>query len=768
MRRHSPLFTPASEDDVINDTVSPREPVPAMSTRLLAAALLSLVAALLSASAGTTVSASAVPTLFSVRAGIPQTLAAGAQSAWPVKVDENQAFNAIFKGGMWLPDAAGGRVYAKYDHHILHDDGDWSFVGKVQTQYGAQSVVITFGKDAVFGTIPQPTGYPLRLTTSHGSTLLIHTDGAALARSPRWLSLHARQDYKIPPRHGGAAAQPQRATQAQAQTLDGAASGPVIDVMVAYTPGFVSEYGTVSAALTRINNLVDVANQAYSDSQVHQSIRLVHTVQVNYPDNNSNETALDDITGSDGTNPHPIPSSLQQIASLRTQYGADLVSLVRSFNNASDAGCGDGWLIGGGESQIVPSRDNVFGYSEVSDGSDAGFYCLDSTFAHELGHNMGNAHDRANADAPGAYSYSYGYKTGAASGFATIMAYGSASQTPLDLFSNPNISLCQNQPCGIADNSASSADNAHSMNNTAALIAQFEPTMVGATHGVHNDVNGDGKSDLFWYNTASQQMTYWLMNGPTRMSYQEFAVPSGYQPLATGDFDGNGYADIIWKSSAGALYMWLSNGSSFTSQYVGVYPAGWVLAGTGDVNGDGNTDLFWYNPTTGQFTYWLMNGATLMSYHLFNSNPGLTPLATGDFDGNGSADVLWETSSGAMYIWLFNGSTFNYYAMGQYPQGWQLVGAEDVNGDGMTDLLWYNPTSGQMTYWLMNGATRISWQGFFTNPGLTRVSTGMFDGNHAGIVWKTSSGAMYMWLFSNGTFAYYPLGTYPAGWTSIP
>ncbi|MEO6967161.1 MAG: reprolysin-like metallopeptidase [Rhodanobacteraceae bacterium] len=746
-----------------------------MSKRLLTAAMLLLTAIVLSASAATsTTSSSATPTLFSV-GGAPQSLAGGAQKLYPVAIDENQAFNAIFKGGMWLPNPDGGREYAKYDHHLIHDNGDWTWVGKVPTTHGDQSVVITFGKDAVFGLIPQASGYPLRVTTAHGRTLLLQTSGEMLGRSPTALSLRANQDFMIPPRRArGAALSSGVAVTAQSSAQQQTAS-PTIDVMVAYTAGFVSEYGNVSAALTRIDNLIDVTNQVYVDSQVNQQIRLVHTVQVNYPDNTSNTSALDDITGSDGTNPVPIPASLQAIAGLRTQYGADLVSVVRRFDNAADGGCGIGWLIGAGLQQIVPSQDNAFGYSEVSDGSDAGFYCLDSTFAHELGHNMGNAHDRAHADkdkngnpTAGAYSYSFGYLGNGVDGFSTIMAYGSASDTPLDLFSNPNISICQNSPCGVADNSPSSADNVHSMNNTAALIAQFEPTKVVSTYIVHNDVNGDGKSDLFWYN-QSNLMTYWLMNGPSRLSYQAFTVPSGYRPIGSGDFDGNGHADILWKAASGGLEMWLDDGQAFTPQYVRPYPNGWVLIGVGDENGDGKADLFWYNPSTGQVTCWLMNGATLLQYLSFSTSPGLQPLAVGDFDGNGSADILWKTPSGAMYIWLFNGTSFTYYNIGTYPSGWVLAGVGDEDGDGKTDLFWYNPTSGQITYWLMNGETRILFRAFVTSPGLQSLGTGDYNGDgHSDLLWKTSSGAMYMWLFNGTSYTYYGIGAYPAGWIPIP
>ncbi|HEX5961677.1 MAG TPA: M12 family metallo-peptidase, partial [Rhodanobacteraceae bacterium] len=422
------------------------------------------------------------PTLFSIDAGTPRVLAQGAQKSWPVKISEDKAFAAVFEGGMWLPNPAGGRIHAKYQRHIVHANGTWSWIGTVSTVHGDQPVVLTFGKDAVYGLVPQASGYPLRIVTRKGETRVVATSAQAMARSPEQLRLRARPDYAIPPRSRAEAAQGAASPPVAADApVQAAAAGPVIiDVMVAYTPGFVSETGGQSQALTRIQNLVDVTNQAYSASGVNQQIRLVHTVAVDYPDNTSNQSALDDITGineSGGT--VTIPASLRGIASLRTQYGADLVTLIRSFDNAAQGNCGTGWLIGGNQTAIVPSQSNAYGYSVVSDGESSGYHCLDTTFAHELGHNMGDAHDRANASNPGAYSYSYGYVGTGTSGFSTVMAYGTETDAPLAVFSNPNISICQNTPCGVADSSASSADNVHSMNNTAGLIAQFEPTKVG-------------------------------------------------------------------------------------------------------------------------------------------------------------------------------------------------------------------------------------------------------------------------------------------------
>src|SRR6185312_14199325 len=245
--------------------------------------------------------------------GAPRSLGGGIQQAWRVKVDEDRAVAAIFQGGMWLPDGSGGREYARYSSHILHPDGSWTWIGKVATTHGKQSAVITFGKDAVFGQIPRSDDYPLRLETRHGVVSLVKTSGAAISHSTTAVAMRAKTDARPIPRPLGA--EPGRSKQAtagaQANGAAATSANIVIDVMVAYTPGVVSEYGSESAALTRIDNLVAVTNEAYSESQVNQRIRLVNTVEVNYPDNTSNDSALDDITGYDSArNPVTIPPSL--------------------------------------------------------------------------------------------------------------------------------------------------------------------------------------------------------------------------------------------------------------------------------------------------------------------------------------------------------------------------------------------------------------------------------------------------------------------------
>ena len=374
-----------------------------------------------------------------------------------------------------------------FDNRLDHSSGNVTWVGSLKGYGDDYRAVITFGEGGVSGRIVTPDGEFLVESDAHGEWLIdpqaagLVPEGPGLddALIPSPEEVHRQllpsnpgvsdpdvgqvssgdssvKDNAFTP-FGGSN---QRGDQAVA-ALD---TAPVtIDVMILYTPALANRLGSGLSA--RFDQLVALSNQAYRDSGVYIDLRLVHTQQVNYSDTTSNSAALNALTG--GGDP-----TLADVASLRNTYGADLVTLVRPFNQSTAGGCGVAW-VGGYGGQPISSQAS-YGYSVVSDGSDingSGYYCLDLTFAHELGHNMGSMHDRANAGGgSGAYPYSYGY--GINGTFGTVMSYISPR---IGKFSNPGIVCAGGITCGISETAPNSANNALSLNNTRMAVADFRP-----------------------------------------------------------------------------------------------------------------------------------------------------------------------------------------------------------------------------------------------------------------------------------------------------
>ena len=221
-----------------------------------------------------------------------------------------------------------------------------------------------------------------------------------------------------------------------------------------------------------------------------------------------------------------------RLRAAREQYGADLVSLVRPLRAPQHQGCGIAWLIGG-DLDTIDNSYAPFGYSVVSDGQDLDetdgntYLCYVETLAHELGHNMGQAHNTQDASVPGTHSYSYGYREASTTGFFTIMAYAldNGSQFPIAYFANPGVN---DAGTGRVTGTAN-ANNALSLNQTMPLVAQFRAKVVPFTGGPRNDLNGNGTSDLIWTNDTSSQMAYWLMNNATNTGTGIFTVPSVFK-----------------------------------------------------------------------------------------------------------------------------------------------------------------------------------------------------------------------------------------------
>src|SRR5690606_21499764 len=131
-------------------------------------------------------------------------------------------------------------------------------------------------------------------------------------------------------------------------------------------------------------------------------------------------------------------------------------------------------------------------------------------------------------------------------------------------------------------------------------------------------------------------------------------IQDKYTIAGTGDFNGDGRTDILWRDHANTqVWIWEATAAGgFTSKYVRYYPQGWNIVGVGDANRDGRSDIFWHNPTAGRVQVWRMNGATF-TYGPTSSIGAYTVEGIGDFNGDGFADLVWaNVAKTQVWVWL--------------------------------------------------------------------------------------------------------------------
>ena len=238
-------------------------------------------------------------------------------------------------------------------------------------------------------------------------------------------------------------------------------SGSRIDVSVVYTADARLGAGGVAALEQRIATGIAQLNQAFADSDVATSVRLVHTAEIPYIEGNW------DIGIDVAALQRKGDGRLDEAHVWRDEHGADLVAMI---GENSTGACGIAYLMDGATNAAFEAE--AFSYTARS--------CLNGSYTlpHELAHNMGSNHARDDPIKEGAYDFSYGWKDGV-NRFRTVMAYpcpGVACQQLLR-FSNPR-QTWNGAPLGNSVN-----DNARSLQGVRSTVANFRQERTTVNRG---------------------------------------------------------------------------------------------------------------------------------------------------------------------------------------------------------------------------------------------------------------------------------------------
>ncbi len=285
---------------------------------------------------------------------------------------------------------------------------------------------------------------------------------------------------------------------------------------------------------------------------------------------------------------------------------------------------------------------------------------------------------------------------------------------------------------GIADVAVTNGSN----NNVSILLGDgsggFAPapespvaTGAGPTAVATGDFNGDGIADLAVTNSGTANVSILLGDGSGGFAPAPGSPLAGGPfpvAVATGDFNGDGIADLAVANSGNVIILLGDGSGGFTPSAgspvaQGSSPSGVAI---GDFNGDGIADLAVSSASS----------STGVSILLGDGSGGFAPapgspvaagsapagVATGDFNGDGIADLAVANSSSNNVSILFGDGSGGFapapgspVAAGSRPQG---VAIGDFNGDGIADLAVPNETSNNVSILLGDGSG-----GFAPAPG---------------------------------------------------
>ena len=159
----------------------------------------------------------------------------------------------------------------------------------------------------------------------------------------------------------------------------------------------------------------------------------------------------------------------------------------------------------------------------------------------------------------------------------------------------------------------------------------FNSTTLGALPTQWKVVGSDKYGDIFLQSCPSGtcvggQVSMWVMNGSNIENIVNLGTPANFSVAGLGDFDGNGSEDVLLTDGSGGVGIWLLRGGKIINAGPVVPPAGWPASNwsivqTGDFNGDGFSDILFFDGS-GTVGIWYMKGLNAVAFTTLSFTPG--------------------------------------------------------------------------------------------------------------------------------------------------
>jgi hypothetical protein len=196
----------------------------------------------------------------------------------------------------------------------------------------------------------------------------------------------------------------------------------------------------------------------------------------------------------------------------------------------------------------------------------------------------------------------------------------------------------------------------------------------------------------------------------------------GFDRIAIGDSNGDGWADLF-ATSGGTMQYWRNRGNGTFTPAVTV-GAGWSAVeyfSFADVNGDNKTDILARDGGNMYLYLGRGNGSFAVRSLVGPGWGSLVRHTSADADADGDGDIWATNSAGDLFFWKRNGGSYDTAVeVGSGWNGFRQLTSMDINGDNRADIVAIRTSDNTLWQWLGAGTGRFGqgaqigsgWTGF--------------------------------------------------------